>query len=63
MQPNYILSRNDGHRLPNVMNRELDERMSYQTLLHLNEDLKTENIMLKDFGTRVKTQTNASGKH
>ena len=45
------------------MNRDLEQKLTYQQLLNLNHDLSKENQQLKNIGTNVLTQQVDLGKN
>ena len=48
--------RAEGHRVEPPMNRDLEQKLTYQQLLNLNHDLSKENQQLKNIGTNFMTQ-------
>jgi len=37
-----------GHRLDNLPNNDLDQKLTYQQLINMNHDLAKENMILQD---------------
>lgn len=40
--------RTQGHRLDNLPNNDLDQKLTYQQLINMNHDLAKENMILQD---------------
>ena len=38
----------EGHRLDNLPNNDLDQKLTYQQLINMNHDLAKENMILQD---------------
>mgnify|MGYP006897116689 CR=1 FL=1 len=53
----------EGHRVEPPMNRDLEQKLTYQQLLNLNHDLSKENQYLKNMGTDFLIQQVDLGKN